>query len=191
MVLFIMVTCCCALAVLVGQVTFPQTRRSKQPIKDFSSNIVKNILILASVSYIAVDCAPLVQPIIVLPNILAAVIWAFYANIMFFITHWCLHSPWLYKHVHLKHHMFIIPDGAAALYMSYMEMWILSIVLVGIPIMLLQPSETTVLGVVVLGVVNSILGHTKKSKFHLQHHKLPTQNYGCDDGLMDMVFSSP
>ena len=114
------------------------------------------------------------------------------SNLLFYWSHRALHIPFIFKNIHYRHHEFIEPVGAAALYAHPVEHLISNTLSFLLPFMFIGTNYSMML--VLLGTSSAItvFSHTKSFNIfndHLIHHQLYKYNYGFG-GYLDKVFGT-
>lgn len=113
-------------------------------------------------------------------------------EIYFDVTHRLLHmSPWLYRMVHKKHHLFKSPVTSAADYMTPLEKTINITGLMGIGLLLgLTPLLMSSLAIVgMIPFLTSHSGYLFDSK-HDEHHRLFNVNFGSFSYTLDRLMGT-
>lgn len=132
------------------------------------------------------------------PNILFNLIITFLgyfsvAEIVFYSSHRLLHIPFLYKHIHKRHHQWQIPMTLATLDAHPIEHFLTNVAPVLLGPYLLGTNMYILTSWVVMATVNSILAHSGYSRddYHTDHHKYINCNYGIFKGYgLDKLFGT-
>ncbi len=116
----------------------------------------------------------------------------FMTDFIYYVTHWLLHTKYLYRTYHKKHHEITAPIGLSSTYMTVLDFYsnILSIYL---PPIILSSDSVTVTIWIILSTLNTIFvghgGFNPFSTFHDNHHKYFGYNYGLGV-FMDRIFGT-
>ena len=105
------------------------------------------------------------------------------SDVVFYISHRICHLKIFYKHVHKKHHEWVVPCALAAAYSTFYEYLLCSL-----PTFLVPPLIVNInwygaqiwFVIATISVVNDHSGYTflRNSIHHTNHHKYQNYNYG-------------
>jgi methylsterol monooxygenase len=122
----------------------------------------------------------------------------FISDMYFYASHRLLHTKFLYRTVHKKHHYFTAPMAISALYCNRTEMILSNIITGLLPGTLLGSHMGLVFTWTLFGLVNSCIVHSgytmpffilTNTNAHDNHHKYFNVNYGIG-GLSDLIFGT-
>ena len=114
------------------------------------------------------------------------------SNLFFYWSHRLLHVPFVFRHVHYKHHEFIEPIGVAALYAHPFEHFISNTLSFILPFLYVGCNYYIMLMMLAGASMSTVLYHTKYFFIfndHLIHHQLFRCNYGFG-GYVDKMFGT-
>ena len=113
-------------------------------------------------------------------------------DILFFFSHYVMHTKWLFKHVHSKHHKYNIPIAAGALYAHPVEHICVNLFSTVTPMFLVKAHPTVAVWWTILASVNTVISHsaTEKDDNHGLHHRFHNCNYGAGFMIVDQVFGT-
>ena len=116
------------------------------------------------------------------------------SNLLFYVIHRILHLQHIYKFIHQKHHLFIIPVAPSALYAHPIEHLLLNNLSFLIPFVLIGTNYMTFILLIIFGGIQPAIAHTYidsnyKNNDHIIHHKLFKYNYGFYQYL-DKIFNT-
>lgn len=117
--------------------------------------------------------------------ILAIPFFSFIEELLFYYSHFLLHHPRIYRHIHKIHHRYTSPVAIAALYAHPLEIILCNVIpFIAGPILLGAPLLIYKLWFY-LGIINILNSHCgyelpfmPSPRFHDLHHKLFNINYG-------------
>ena len=114
-------------------------------------------------------------------------------DIIFFIGHYMIHIPPLYRLIHKKHHLTFGDMAITAHYMTFVDYVIETLIPYWCCIYIINPCFTATLMLAVLGQVNGLITHSgykifwlKSPQNHYYHHTKINMNYGSG-GLSVLV----
>lgn len=116
------------------------------------------------------------------------------SDLIFYLFHYLLHHPWLYKHIHKIHHEWKAPVACRALYAHPVEHLVGNVFPFYAPLYFLELSWNTLLLWMIITSVNTTcvhsgysLGYLKNNKHDLHHQKFNV-NYGVF--IWDAIFGT-
>ncbi|BBH20598.1 desaturase [Paenibacillus baekrokdamisoli] len=133
-------------------------------------------------------------------EILALFLWN---EIHFYISHRLLHTRWLFKHVHYKHHLSTIPTAYSTFSFHYVEALLLGSVLTT-ALLFYSFSVLSLLTLPLMSLILNVLGHCNLDFFpgrsaqsllsftprHSDHHVRNNGNYGFFLPYFDQMFAT-
>jgi sterol desaturase/sphingolipid hydroxylase (fatty acid hydroxylase superfamily) len=126
-----------------------------------------------------------------------------FMDLLFYVTHYALHTKFLYKHVHAKHHLHRSPFAFATQSHHWFESFLMGLVTT-IPIYLFSRHVFTQWATLVLSLMHGVLVHSGYDSgiekltngwiimepSHDLHHKRVVGNYGAYTSLYDRMFGT-
>lgn len=110
-------------------------------------------------------------------------------EVLYYYTHRILHTRWLYRAIHKRHHNYKAPIAIVSLYAHPLEVLFGNILSLIGPAFFLGLNTYTWYWAIVLGFIDSIsdhVGYDVKGDFHDLHHQHTTYNYGSI-GILDYL----
>ena len=107
----------------------------------------------------------------------------FITNLLFYTTHYILHTRVAFKLIHYKHHEFIEPIVAGSMYAHPVEYLISNVLAFLIPFIIVGTNSITLLILIFVSTLFTLHAHcqyklNKMKNDHLIHHKLFKYNFG-------------
>jgi sterol desaturase/sphingolipid hydroxylase (fatty acid hydroxylase superfamily) len=133
-------------------------------------------------------------------EIIALFLWN---EIHFYISHRLLHTKWLYRHVHYKHHKSVTPTAYSTYSFHFVEALLLGSVMTT-ALLLYSFSVVSLLTLPLMSIVLNTMGHYNVDFFpgrpigsllsftrrHSYHHSRNTGNFGFFLPYLDKLFST-
>ncbi len=121
------------------------------------------------------------------------IFFSYFVDFTFYIVHYSLHYPPLYKWSHKIHHEITIPIGLAALYNHWFDYILSALISTYLGAIIVSAHIYTVYLWILLStlitVIHSHGGIRKFSEFHDLHHQKNNVNYGAGT-LVDKLFGT-
>jgi len=118
----------------------------------------------------------------------------FFANLLFYTTHYILHTRIAFKLIHYKHHEFIEPIVVGSMYSHPIEYLVSNVLAFLIPFIFFGTNSITLLILIFVSTLFTLHAHCQyklngMKNDHLIHHKLFKYNYGFGSYL-DIVLNT-